>query len=85
MTATSLTNRLSFVGAGMAYLNARGGHKSGLRAAIKSAGVLDLPNCSATRDDALQAALRAYPEWSHALHDRGLNAAVIAAAEAWTA
>ncbi|MFE2994161.1 hypothetical protein ACFXG4_04005 [Nocardia sp. NPDC059246] len=82
MTAT-ITNRLSFIRGGMAYLNSRS-HKAGLRAAIKAAGVYNLPNGSASRDDVLQAALRVYPESTYRMHDRQLNDAVIAAAEAWT-
>lgn len=70
--------------AGMAYLNSRG-HRDGLRAAIKAAGVYDLPNNSASRAQAFAAALATYPEWVHNTHDRQLHDAVIAAAEAWTA
>ncbi|MFE3795595.1 hypothetical protein [Nocardia tengchongensis] len=83
MTATEIVARLSFIRASMAYLN-KDNHKAGLRAAIKDAGVYDLPQGHGTRETALAAALATCPTWNYATLGRQLRAAVIAAAEAWT-
>lgn len=83
MTDTQLATRLSFTRAGMAYLNSNA-HKAGLRKALAAAEVFELPSASGSKDDALQAALRAYPEWIFEGHDLRLRGAVLAAAEAWT-
>lgn len=79
---TTVANYLSFIRAGIAYLNANS-HTVGVKKALAAAGVCDLPGNS--RNDAIRAALAAYPERSDVLHDESLKAAVIAAAEAWTA
>ncbi|MFE3280061.1 hypothetical protein [Nocardia sp. NPDC059239] len=63
MTTTD-TRELATTCANMAYLNSRG-HRSGLRAALQAVGVYDLPQGSATRDDAFEAALAAYPHRDH--------------------
>ncbi|MEU7631664.1 hypothetical protein AB0C34_17000 [Nocardia sp. NPDC049220] len=83
MTATAIADHLSFSRAGMAYLNSPS-HKTGLKNALTAAEVYALPTNSGSRANAIEAALRAYPEWTYTQHDRSLQAAVIAAAEAWT-